>query len=379
MSKRTQYFKNRKFNSNEQFNHWKNNWRNGVIRLIERILTKGNLSDLLGGNLTQVRHLPEVKKQLKSLRRISDGGILEVSEIRPINGDYELDLQEIIQPQYLLELNHLRVDVRSGLAQLESGFVTDATLSQWQRLLFRGGMSHSVARLSKNLAEKSGTWIVLPFSPYYFHTLVEDLPLLLAARQAVPEVEVLTSSSNPKWTFELLNFFNLDYETTDQNAYRIERYIAITAPRGISRYAIDLIRSSQGFGGKSTQTKSIFISRGEGLDRSDSALEVAIMEKLSKIGFESVNPAQLSIPEQAALFKSARVIVGIHGGGLSNMIWSSPGSKVVEIFNHPYRTHDFARLAAACDHKYSCIEIDLNVNYDNFANLIYEHLISEKW
>jgi len=369
LSRKVNYFNNRKFNSNEQINHWRNNWRNGVIRFVERVLTRRNISDLLGGNLTHINHLPEVRSQLKNLKKINDGELLPQLIISPINGGYRVALDEVIQPQLALELNHLNVDIRSGLAQLDSGFVIDSTLVQWQRLLFRGGMAHSVARLSKKIPEKPGTWIVLPFSPYYFHTLVEDLPLILEARKINPHAKVLTSGSNPKWTFELLDLLDIEFESTELNACKFENYIAITSPRGISHRAVTLIRSAARVQTK-LRSRKIFITRGSSLDRSDADLESAIMNELTALGFEAINPSGIPVSEQIELFSSAQAIIGLHGGALTNMIWSEPGARVMEIFNHPYRTHDFARLAAACHHNYSCFELDLDTPKVEIAKLI---------
>lgn len=378
MRNRSEYFRNRKFKVSEQTNHWKNNWRNGALRLLERILIRGNVSDLLGGNLSHISHLPEVNMQLKSLNKVKDGEILPELRISPVGSNFSVKLNEVLQPQFLLELESLKVDVRSGLAQIDSGFVIDSTLVQWQRLLFRGGMSHSVARLSKKLPSKSGIWTVLPFSPFYFHTLVEDIPQVLAARRFNKEVKIITSSRNPKWTFELLNALGIEFETTKENAFRFEHYIAVTSPRGISSSNVALIKSSVIAMIQSSGERRLFLSRGKTLDRSDSALEDEVMKLLSTIGFESIDPSTMSVSEQIEVFSTACAIVGLHGGAMTNIIWCNEGTQVIEIYNHPYRTHDFARLAAACRHDYSCLDLRPDSTNEEIARSIYELLTPEK-
>jgi hypothetical protein len=44
-----------------------------------------------------------------------------------------------------------------------------------------------------------------------------------------------------------------------------------------------------------------------------------------------VDPAQMSPAEQIEAFSQAEVVVGQHGAGLANMVWTSPGARVVEI------------------------------------------------
>jgi len=375
LSRSSQYFNNRKIIPNEQFQHWKNNWRNGVLRFVERVLTKRNISDLLGGNLLQIQHLPEVKNQLIKISKISDAQAIPEISVQPIDGSGEVTLNEVILPQFCLELRNLNVDIRSGLAQLDSGFLIDSTLAHWQRLLYRGGMAHSVARLSKRLESKSGTWIALPYSPYYFHTLIEDIPLILQAKQIYPDVRVITSNKNPRWTQELLEILQIKYELTNLNAMRFENYIAVTSPRAVSSLSTQSIYSAAQANHQLTNRK-LFITRGSNLDRSDEELEQHILAILEPLGFEVINPSKLSVSEQIAIFSEASFIIGLHGGAMANMVWSKPGIQVLEIFNHPYRTHDFFRLSAACKHSYSCINQDSEISNESVAIMIHNHLMS---
>lgn len=221
----------------------------------------------------------------------------------------------------------------------------------------------------------SGTWTVLPFSPYYFHTLIEDLPLILEARRVIPNVRVMTSSKNPQWTLELLEVLGIEYELSEINAFRFENYVAITSPRGISPSSVVAIHSAAGIEHKINNQK-IFISRGSALDRSDLELEKSIMNYLEPSGFHAIDPSMFSVQEQISIFSEAKIIVGLHGGALANMIWCAPGAQVIEIFNHPYRTHDFVRLSAACNHRYFCIDQSSEMTNENVAKLIFNLITS---
>lgn len=350
------FFKNRRFNFNEQFLHWKNNWRNGVLRLVERVLSGRNISDLLGGNLIQVLHLRENQAQISRISLIEPGEILNFRTKIGIGSESDLIVEEVIQPQYEIILSNLRAEVRSGLLQLESGFIIDSTLAHWQRLLYRGGMTHSVSKLSKNLEQVSGSWSVLPYSDYYFHTLIEDLPQVIRVCRRHPNLKILTTTDNPKWTFELLDLFNIPYQATQSRSVRVEEYVAITAPRGISHNTVKLLRekSEIKFGSLGSR---ILIARGDSINRAEPSLEDELFNSLADFGFERINPSEISIQEQVRIFSAAKVIVGLHGGGLSNMVWSPVGCKIIEIFNHPYRTQDFARLSLASGHDYNSLDI----------------------
>jgi capsular polysaccharide biosynthesis protein len=164
---------------------------------------------------------------------------------------------------------------------------------------------------------------------------------------------------------------NINFEISILKAIRFENYLAVTAPRGISEKAVELIRSQVDLvrGG---EKKRLFRARGASLDRADAALEAAVMERLDDLGFELVNPSTMSVSEQVKLFSSAEIVVGMHGGALANIVWANPGTHVIELFNHPYRTQDFARLAAACKHRYSCIEASDELTDKAVASLIYD-------
>jgi capsular polysaccharide biosynthesis protein len=57
---------------------------------------------------------------------------------------------------------------------------------------------------------------------------------------------------------------------------------------------------------------------------------------LSGLGFETVGLESLSISEQAQIFAHAKVIVAPHGAGLTNLVFSEPGTTVIEIFGPRY-------------------------------------------
>jgi Glycosyltransferase 61 len=54
---------------------------------------------------------------------------------------------------------------------------------------------------------------------------------------------------------------------------------------------------------------------------------------LAGAGFEKVVLELLPFDEQVALFRRAECVIGGHGAGLSNIIFSPPGCRIVEIRN----------------------------------------------
>jgi capsular polysaccharide biosynthesis protein/tetratricopeptide (TPR) repeat protein len=60
--------------------------------------------------------------------------------------------------------------------------------------------------------------------------------------------------------------------------------------------------------------------------------EPAVIEFLQGHGFQILDPGQLPLVDQAAAFAAAKVIVSVHGAGLTNLVFAQPGATVIEIF-----------------------------------------------
>lgn len=81
--------------------------------------------------------------------------------------------------------------------------------------------------------------------------------------------------------------------------------------------------------------------------------EDEIYPLLKEEGFKRVFASELSFEEQVMLFSHAHIILGLHGAGLTNMMWMAANSVVAEI-RHEHDDHNncYFALAAALQHKY---------------------------
>jgi capsular polysaccharide biosynthesis protein len=84
--------------------------------------------------------------------------------------------------------------------------------------------------------------------------------------------------------------------------------------------------------------------------------EASLVEALGAYGFEVVECEKLTFDEQVRTFSHAEVIVGAHGAGLANMMFSPPGAKVLEIAHPQWPNPDYFVLAANLGLDY-CIEM----------------------
>jgi hypothetical protein len=352
MSNKSKNFKNnRKKEFKEQFDYWSNNLESGVLRLLERILLGFNVSDILAGNLGQIQHLDEVKQQIKS-RRLLQESVLQT----PRDEMYGLPV-EATSPQYLFEFKNAKVDVLTGLIVLDAGFVVDSTLAKWQKIIFRGGIGSSIKRTKRARFKLPGSYLVLPHSPFYYHTVIDELPNLIHIREHNQECKnVLVHALTPQWAIELLEFFEFTVTKLEKKAVIVENLFSVSAPRIVVKNNLDYLRRNI----QKTPNRILIVSR-KGAPRSDNSIESAILAKVPNS--EIIDPGDFSISEQIKLFSEAKVIIGLHGGALTNAVWMDNSGKLVEVFNHAYRTSDYQRLCAELGISYVSVDaLDLDDN-----------------
>lgn len=102
----------------------------------------------------------------------------------------------------------------------------------------------------------------------------------------------------------------------------------------------------------SPQKRRLFLSRKDATYRR-LLNEDEVTAYLEKRGYEPVTLSGLSIKAQAALFQSAESIVATHGGGLANLVFATPGARVVELFAPTYVNTCFYALADLADLNYA--------------------------
>jgi capsular polysaccharide biosynthesis protein len=67
--------------------------------------------------------------------------------------------------------------------------------------------------------------------------------------------------------------------------------------------------------------------------------ESAVLDCLKAHNFVCIELESLTLVEQVALFAHAKIIVAPHGGGLTNLLFCSPGTTVIEFFAPNYIRH----------------------------------------
>ncbi|QHT67121.1 glycosyltransferase family 61 protein [Rhodocytophaga rosea] len=136
-----------------------------------------------------------------------------------------------------------------------------------------------------------------------------------------------------------------------------DNIIATTAPRGTDQiipfwlcpylkstfFKQDLI--------KKTYPPLVYISRRDSKFRVV-ANEDELVKLLDSYGFATFVLSELTFIEKISLFASAEVVLSATGAGMTNMIFSKKGTKIIEVFNEGFVVGPFYDLAPKVDLEY---------------------------
>jgi capsular polysaccharide biosynthesis protein len=106
-------------------------------------------------------------------------------------------------------------------------------------------------------------------------------------------------------------------------------------------------------GGERRGERRLFTSRADASWRRI-VNEDPAMELLAEHGFERLECGRMTIREQAAAFAEASIVVGPHGAGLTNLLFTPPGATVMELFASPaaIEISNYRVLCAHLGHRY---------------------------
>lgn len=212
---------------------------------------------------------------------------------------------------------------------------------------------------------------VLGGSPNYYHWIVDFLPKLwLLTREpdlrGLPMLTMAEPTAMQRSTLafacEALGMDVPRLEVTEATGFvgltdahfatRIFRVAAASFWRRV------IERTSLEFVG--LPSRLLFVTRA-GADRRRLQDEAALAGRLARLGFETVDPAAMPFSEQIRTFAGARIIVGVHGAGLTNLIFARQGITVIEL-RAPPNTQAYRGFAAIRRQRY--VEIPVSVAAD---------------
>ena len=173
----------------------------------------------------------------------------------------------------------------------------------------------------------------------FFHWFGDILPKLEALVQRRADLSdhaiLIPASRYAAYVTESLAAYGLECRVIPSgSAVRVEKlcFIPRLAPTGNYRTELMLgvrARMRERYASSEGGIR-LFVSRKQAVKRR-LLNEAALEEILARYGFHSVCMEDLSFPEQAGLASRCQVLAGLHGAGLTHMLWARPDAAVVEI------------------------------------------------
>ena len=195
-------------------------------------------------------------------------------------------------------------------------------------------------------------WLTDDWSNNYFHWTFDVLTKISQADPAQGVSVIVPESLASKYAFVNESLLSLGFQVIPLKRGRI--YLveeAFTSPmqryfskEGLTRLKNRVFHSAEVVKRSDPSRKRIFISRKLAARRK-LVNEYELLDVLKPYGFVSYDLERLSWPEQVALFRNAEAIVGMHGAGLTNMIYAQSACLVVELRPEGLKNNLFRLLA----------------------------------
>ena len=175
----------------------------------------------------------------------------------------------------------------------------------------------------------------------YYHWVVDALPRLLVLRQQHPQALLIMMEPTPAYvrqTAALLGFEQFLFLKENQVLYTPLLLVPErVAPLGhhnpvLLRELRTEITGKLHTAAVGPPTRRIYVSRSrQSVRRLQN--EAAVLDLLSRHGFEQVYFEELSFSEQVALMRETAVLMGVHGANLVNLLFLQSGAHVIELLN----------------------------------------------
>lgn len=185
----------------------------------------------------------------------------------------------------------------------------------------------------------------------YFHWMFDVLPRIGILQLAGFSVETIdkfiVNSTSYSFQEETLKYIGISYEklisSQEHSHIKVNKLIAPALLRGFEKgniaekYACLYLRESllkyERFTTRAVER--IYITRADASYRKV-LNEEDVIALVAQIGFSAVTLNSLTVAEQISIFKKAKIIIAPHGAGLTNIVFSSPGTILIEILSPVY-------------------------------------------
>lgn len=224
--------------------------------------------------------------------------------------------------------------------------------TKWQRIKRLLLYFFPMARLDK------AVWIIDDWSCGYFHWITDALPRLVATEGYLKNHRVLLPEEYRSITFigQSLDMLKRKYAYYNRRkGIRVAEMLLPSHTSKIGNYnrnLISILRSKFLAKEGERASRKIFISRQKS-DKRKITNENEVQVMLQDLGYEIHFFEQYSFGEQLLVMRQTSHLIGIHGAGLTNMLFMPESAKVLELRNEGDALNNcYFTLASDIGHDY---------------------------
>lgn len=207
---------------------------------------------------------------------------------------------------------------------------------------------------------------LMPLWRNYFHWTIECLPRLFWLERYTEKTGsrplILLPEDTSTWMLEslsMLGFRKGHYALIDVPNVSVDNLLVTSYPRAYPEYQSWLRRRALESISPNGSNSRIYISRKNATKRQVSN-EKQVVDALESRGVQSYQLEELSVREQVQLFAEAELVIGPHGAGFANVVYSE-NPALIELFGSK-RLNTYHQLSALLDYEYSAIQCEADGN-----------------
>jgi tetratricopeptide (TPR) repeat protein/capsular polysaccharide biosynthesis protein len=224
----------------------------------------------------------------------------------------------------------------------------------------------------------------------YYHWMFDILPRLELLRRSelkFKEIDwfVVNSLSKPyqQETLNLLGIAKDKIIESDRHSHIQASELIVPSfpgyldwvPEGTIKFLRETFLPQINLNQNNQNHSKIYVSRARAKNRR-LVNEIEVSQLLTKLGFVTVFLEEMSFLEQVKTFANAKIIVSPHGSGLTNLVFCSPHTQVVELFSPNYIRTDYWMISQQLDLQHYYI-VGQNFSCSSLRNLMYQNALTE--
>jgi hypothetical protein len=213
----------------------------------------------------------------------------------------------------------------------------------------------------------SGECVVFPTNTNYYHWLIEELPLVLRAARSFPHAKFVAFrdgiTDKHRKVAQLLGITLIESDVIvglDEQVLpgrsNDSWFVHPTDAALLAEFGQRMANTTEVAPADQDSGSRVYVSRRF----SKRALpgEEQLEQLLSEQGFTIAHLESMDWAEQVSLFQSASLVVGPHGAGLSNLVFTPTGATLIELTNGNQYNRCFEWICHVVGHRYLAIAAD---------------------